>query len=78
MNELSTSHIPQIPKHLCGHMKLIKSLFLKCLQVLDHYYMSLADTELSSNKAELPKKCSAFICSLKGSSVVNALDQAQV
>lgn len=57
--------------------KLIKSLFLN-LQVLDHYYMSLSETELSSNKTELPKECSPFICSLKGSSVVNALDKVQV
>lgn len=58
--KLSASHIPQIPKHLCGYMilwfkKLIKLLFQKCIQVLDHHFTSPAETELASSKRRLHK-----------------------
>ena len=70
--KLSASHIPQIPKHLCGYMilrfkKLIKLLFQKCIQVLDHR-TSPAEAELASSKLRLHKVGFTLIYTLKGNS----------
>ena len=48
--------------------KLIKLLFQKCIQVLDHHYTSPAETELASSKLRLHKVDFTLIYTLKGNS----------
>ena len=48
--------------------KLIKFLFPKCIQVLDHHYTSPAETELVNSKLRLHKVGFTLIYTLKGNS----------